>query len=556
MITLGPTYPNNLRGRLMRLGSALAREPRRIDRLFAPLRRPLDRAWYRHSGRLHELGQLGESVSRATTTPRGARVLIVSLRMWTQHTAYESIIAQALRLRGAEVVFLTCGGGQPICEVGWGRRVSPRPCDRCAWLTDRVAARGGFVHVRLADEFAWGSSSAQAPVEPSRSRQDGENGLASVAWFARSADPDSAPNGPAIERDFRVAAEAVESAFERILDRSAPDVIVAVNGLFAAEHVMRLGAARRGLPVVTYEIAPRKDALIFGREFAAPDMVMDGLADDQAAQPLSPQEARALDALLGGRISGESAHERYFDASLGHESDAVRAALGLPSGARIVSAFTNLSWDTALLGKDDAFASQFDWLAETCRIVESRDDTTLVIRVHPAEGRWGTAQPVEHELVERIERLPSNVVLVPPDRPISSYGLLALSELVLGYTTTVGLEAAVRGIPVAVAAHTHYRGRGFTTDIATRADLERVIAAPPAMTAEQIELARRYAFAFFFRLMIPFRQVVSERGRLTHIPVSADDLMPGRDPLLDFVCDRILGGGDFYLPPELALLGS
>ena len=134
--------------------------------------------------------------------------------------------------------------------------------------------------------------------------------------------------------------------------------------------------------------------------------------------------------------------------------------------------------------------------------------------------------------------------------------LLAFSKLVLAYTTTVGLEAAVRGIPVAVAAHTHYRGRGFTTDIANRADLERVIAAPPAMTAEQVELARRYAFAFFFRLMIPFRQVVSEGGQLTHIPVSADDLMPGRDPLLDFVCDRILGGGDFHLPPELALLGS
>ena len=152
---------------------------------------------------------------------------------------------------------------------------------------------------------------------------------------------------------------------------------------------MRSGAARRGLPVVTYELAPRKDALIFGREFAAPDMVMDGLADDQAAHPLSPHEAGALDALLGGRISGESAHERYFDGSLGHEADAVRAALGLPSGSLVVSAFTNLSWDTALLGKDVAFDSQFDWLAETCRIVGSRDDTTLVIRVHPAEGRWG-----------------------------------------------------------------------------------------------------------------------------------------------------------------------
>jgi hypothetical protein len=150
MITLGPTYPDNLRGRLMRLGSALAREARPIDRVVSPLRRPFDRAWYRHSGRLRALGELGDSVARSSPSPRGVRVLVVSLRMWTQHTAYESVIAQALRLRGAEVFFLTCGGGQPICEVGWGRRVWPRPCDRCAWFTDRVASKGGFAH-RLTD---------------------------------------------------------------------------------------------------------------------------------------------------------------------------------------------------------------------------------------------------------------------------------------------------------------------------------------------------------------------------------------------------------------------
>ena len=102
---------------------------------------------------------------------------------------------------------------------GLGSALWPRPCDRCAWFTDRVATRGRFAHVRLADEFPWGASCTQAPAEPSGSPHDGERGLASVAWFARSADPDSAPNGPAIERDFRVAAEAVESAFERILDR-------------------------------------------------------------------------------------------------------------------------------------------------------------------------------------------------------------------------------------------------------------------------------------------------------------------------------------------------
>src|SRR5579862_4948235 len=118
----GPLYPDNLLGRLMRLGSSLARESRPIDRFFSPIRRPLDRSWYSHSGRLRELGALGESVSQEAKPTGGRRVLVVSLRMWTHHTAYESLMGQALRLRGAEVAMLTCGGGQPICEVGWGRR--------------------------------------------------------------------------------------------------------------------------------------------------------------------------------------------------------------------------------------------------------------------------------------------------------------------------------------------------------------------------------------------------------------------------------------------------
>ena len=68
--------------------------------------------------------ELGESVARTPTTRSvGYKVLVVSLRMWTHHAAYESVVAHALRLRGADVAFLTCGGGLPICEVGSGRRV-------------------------------------------------------------------------------------------------------------------------------------------------------------------------------------------------------------------------------------------------------------------------------------------------------------------------------------------------------------------------------------------------------------------------------------------------
>jgi hypothetical protein len=538
------------------MGSTMASDAGPLDRLAARVRRPLDRAWYLRAGRVDDLDRLGASVDRTSKSGGGPRVLVLSLRMWTHHTAYESVIAQALRLRGADVAMVTCGGGQPICELGWGRRVSPRPCDRCGFFTDRLATRGGFPLLRLADEFPWGAFSAAAPVdgEAAVAPRLGEASVASTAWFLKSADTERAPEGPQIERDFGIAVRAVEAAIGRILDRVRPDVVFALNGLFAAEQAVRAVAAERGVRVVTYEISPRQGALVFGQATPAPEMTMDGLADEQAGQPLSEAEADALDEMLFGRVTGAGSHERYFEGAQEHAGDAVREALGIRSGVRVLSAFTNLAWDTALLGKDVAFKSQFDWLARACELVADRGDRTLVIRIHPAESRWGTGQPVESELVARLGELPRNVRLIRPDDSTSSYGLLAISDLALCYTTTVGLEAAVRGVSVAVGGQTHYRGRGFTHDIDSDAALARLIADPPKMTPHQVELARRYAFAFFFRRMIPFRHVRNEGGSVAGIPRSADELLPGQDPYLDFVCERILFGGEFFLPRSLALV--
>src|SRR3954447_735856 len=120
MFTPGPIQPDNFLGRLRRLGGPTARENHPPDSLIAPLRRPLDRAWYVRFGRIRELERLGASVAGTPPPSNGRRVLVLSLRVWVHHTAYESVIAQALRLRGADVGVMTCGGGQPICELGWG----------------------------------------------------------------------------------------------------------------------------------------------------------------------------------------------------------------------------------------------------------------------------------------------------------------------------------------------------------------------------------------------------------------------------------------------------
>ena len=88
---------------------------------------------------------------------------------------------------------------------------------------------------------------------------------------------------------------------------------------------------------------------------------------------------------------------------------------------------------------------------------------------------------------------------------------------------------------------------------AAHEEVERCLEAAAAPTAEQVELARRYAFTFFFRCMIPFPTVETVEGRLTAVPSDREQLLPGRDPYLDFVCDRILDGEEFVLPDSLAV---
>jgi hypothetical protein len=177
--------------------------------------------------------------------------------------------------------------------------------------------------------------------------------------------------------------------------------------------------------------------------------------------------------LLEDRARGVGAHESYYDRPE-EDPDELRRRLGLSGRERVVSLFTNVTWDSATIGHDIGFSSMFDWVEQAVLLAASQD-MVLVVRIHPAEGRWGTREEVQEVIVSRLGEIPANVRFVSSGQALSSYALLDISDLLLTYTTTVGLEAAVRGKQVVVAGDTHYRGRGFTIDISGPRDLARVL---------------------------------------------------------------------------------
>ena len=192
-----------------------------------------------------------------------------------------------------------------------------------------------------------------------------------------------------------------------VLDEFEPDVVFALNGLFASERVVRELALARGMRVATYEMGPRSDTLFFSTDAPACDYDTTGVWERGARAPADRRRsARAIEKMLAERVAGRGAHESYFDRSV-DDGDALRAELGPP--ARAAGA---LAVHQHLLGLGRAGARRRlrvdDRVDRRARRgwPTSVADADLVVRIHPAEARWGTNEDVEAAVRERLGRRP------------------------------------------------------------------------------------------------------------------------------------------------------
>jgi len=506
-----------------------------------------------------ELGRRTLAVAPEQTTARrlrdaapepptgGPRVLFLTPRDWAAHVQYESVMAHALARRGADVEFLTCGGGLAICDRANTYEAPPMPCRSCTHYVDRSLAAHGHRQSTLRSRWDDGSDDGWPELDAlSRAELDavvvdgvplGRLVEIPVRWFLCAADVEEDPLAPVITRSFLRSARHIMRAAGQALGERRPDVVVLLNGLFLFESIVWELCRARGIEVVTYERAFVPETLVFSH--GAPAGVYD-FSDRYAEErhPLASAEAAQLDAYLDQRRVGGAA-DQYWQPT--------ETEWGT-TGGRLVALFTNLTWDTAVLHRDLAFADIHEWLDAAVEYFRDRPADRLVIRVHPSEVHLPgkkTRDSLEDYLARRFPQLPSNVTVVSSSDPTSSYPLMEAADVGLVYTSTTGLELALRGTPVIVAGETHYRDKGFTIDVSDpddfTAQLEKALADPRAARPD-VDAAREYAHFFFFRAPVPasgVREPVPGLARLELRDVR--DLDPGRDPDVDRMCAEILG---------------
>jgi len=165
--------------------------------------------------------------------------------------------------------------------------------------------------------------------------------------------------------------------------------------------------------------------------------------------------------------------------------------------------------DSLTLGRQVFSKSMGEWISRTVQYFAGRPEIQLVIRVHPGEVLTH-GQSMVDVVRQVLPTLPEHIHLIKPTDRVNTYDLVEVADLGLVYTTTVGLEMAMSGLPVVVAGQTHYRGRGFTHDpdswVSYFKMLGHLLERPREfrLDQQQVERAWRYAYSFFFEYPLPF----------------------------------------------------
>jgi hypothetical protein len=489
----------------------------------------------------------------------------------------ESMLAVALTLRGARVHVLLCDSAMPAClraefnnisEARFaGRELASTLCPGCEaqgrHLFEPLGLPLHFVSGNLdvadralARDAAFATTAAQMAGYRLDGMAVGEHAYAgALRYFARG-DLGAEKHGEEIARHYLEAGILSARALERLTGRVGFRTAVFNHGIYAPHGVFGEVCRARGVAVVNWNVAYRKRCFIFSLGDTYHHTLMDEPAAAWEGMPWSTGMEAAVDAYLKSRWHGTQDwiwfHERPQE-----ELSKIAAETGIDLARPTIGLLTNVIWDAQLHYRANAFPGMMAWVNETIAYFARRPELQLVIRVHPAEIRGGlpSRQPLVDEVKKRWQTLPANVFIIPPQSQVSTYALLQQCDAALIYGTKMGVELTSMGIPVIVGGEAWIRNKGLTLDARTPAEYFAYLDRLPLgrqLDAETVTRAKKYAYHFFFRRMIPLEIMRPVSGWPPYRVGAArlSDLGPGADLGLDVVCDGILRGSPFVFPAE------
>ena len=420
------------------------------------------------------------------------------------NAAFSLLAAWAVRLAGTPVRYVVCQRGLEQCVLGFQQHDYQRapPCKACIHFSDQLFPARHVTSLTLhetavanASRELEGFGMQELAGWHAHGLPLGELCLPSLRWMLRRHHlPDDDPTRSVFRQVLRSAA-SLALELEGIYRLNEPRAVVLFNGIMYPEAVARGLAKRRQIPVITHEVGLRPGSAHFSHELATFRTI-----DLEKHVALTQNQEDRLDEYLERRRRGNfsMAGIRFWP-----KMEPPPAWLQTMRGRhqQMVTVFTNVVFDTSQVHANVLFKNMFDWLDTLGPVIRLNPDTLFVIRAHPDEDRSGkeSQESVAAWYQESgLAELP-NVAFLSPRQYVSSYELIEESKFVLVYSSSIGLEAGILGVPVLCAGRARYvqvPAVVFPDSTELYAQrLETWVRSPRArLTREQIRSARSFMF--------------------------------------------------------------
>ncbi len=481
------------------------------------------------------------------------------LAWMSQNAAFSLLSSWALRLAGVPVVHFVCAAGMSRCQLGANPDAphQPPPCQVCVRQSRhlyRGAAAQWFDYRPDADleRALQGLSLAELLRVEWRGLPLAQLVLPSLRWSLRRHDLADDAATRFVLRQFILSAARVAEEFSRFLEDADPRGLVVFNGVSFPEAVARQLAMQRGLWVVTHEVGLRPFSGFFTHRHATAYPI-----DIPADFELDGRQEARLNEYLEKRFQGQ-----FSMAGIRFWQEMRRLDEGLlakiAAFRQVVPVFTNVIFDTSQIHANVIFSDMFAWLDEVLALIRAHPQTLFVLRAHPDEERPGkqARQSVAGWVqARRAAELP-NVVFIPSRQYLSSYELIQRSKFVMVYNSTIGLEAAILGVPVLCAGKARFTQLPTVFLPASVEDFQRT--AENFLTTQRIDTppdfqrnARRFLYYQLFKASLPFDAFLEADLMPGFVRLRTalgwQDFSPQHSATLRTICDGVLNGQPFLL---------
>jgi hypothetical protein len=309
------------------------------------------------------------------------------------------------------------------------------------------------------------------------------------------------------------AAVRTALAAETLLDELQPDLVLFNERNYADQGPLCDIALLRGLNVVQFVSGFEDDTMVFKRYTAETKAIHPRSLADESWERVkglewTPERDEELDREFARRYDKDATFLARWNQGWTRRvpRGEIERQLGLDPGRRTAVIFSHVLWDANMFFGRDLFADQEEWFVETVRAAAANDRVNWIVKLHPANvwkrRRDGVSGELDEHVAirEQIGALPAHVKLLEPDTEISTWSLFDVTDYGITIRGSVGFELPCFGKPALTAGTGFYSGRGFTVDSDTRGEylarLARIDELEPP-TAEQVELARKHAYALF-----------------------------------------------------------